>query len=206
VAHDLAERAAASLDSDRQFTAFWRELDQLDRDALLMGSVQVLESFRASFPPLRAFRRVLAPVCEHWLEATFAGGAVTVLGRVDLVLNRPRPARATRVLVDLKTGRAWPDHPEDMRLYALLYTLRYGVPPFRVATLFLSSGVPQAELVDERLLEHAADRVVSAVRSATELAAGRRPPDLRPGGYCPRCPRRDSCPAARRVASRAEPA
>src|SRR5439155_19188613 len=49
--HELAERAASSLESDRQFAAFWSELDELDRDALLMGSVQVLESFRASFPP-----------------------------------------------------------------------------------------------------------------------------------------------------------
>ena len=61
---------------------------------------------------------------------------------MDLLLNPPDPLVATRVLVDLKSGRAWPDHPEDMRLYALLYTLRYGVPPYRVATLFLGSTQP----------------------------------------------------------------
>ena len=113
---------------------------------------------------------------------------------MDLVLNRPDPIRSTRVLIDLKTGRAWPDHPEDMRLYALLYTLRYGVAPFRVATLFLSSGVPQVELVTEEVLERAADRVAAAVRVAATLAAGGSP-ELRPGPHCGRCPRQEGCPA-----------
>jgi hypothetical protein len=199
----LAERSARKLESDRPFTSFWSELDGLDRDQPLMSTVRVLESFRASFPPLARLRRVLAPVCEHWLEAGFAGGAVTVIGKVDLVLNQPDPVRATRVLVDLKTGRAWPDHPEDMRLYALLYTLRYGVPPYRVATLFLSSGVPQAELVGERLLEHAANRVVSAVRAAFELRARGRDPGLDPGPHCARCPRKTSCSAVPRLEAQA---
>jgi hypothetical protein len=192
--HELAGRAATTLEEDRQFAPFWDGLDGLDRDRLLMAAVQTLESFRASFPPLGALRRELVPVCEHWLEASVLDGAVTVVGKVDLILNRPDPVRSTRVLIDLKTGRAWPDHPEDMRLYALLYTLRYGVPPFRVATLFLSSGVPQCELVSEEVLERAADRVAVAVRTATSLAAGAQP-DLRPGPYCGRCPRRTTCPA-----------
>ena len=192
--HELAGRAATSLEEDRQFAPFWNGLDELARDGLLMSAVQTLESFRASFPPLGALRRDLVPVCEHWLEASVLDGAVTVVGKVDLVLNRPDPVRSTRVLIDLKTGRAWPDHPEDMRLYALLYTLRYGVPPFRVATLFLSSGVPQCELVNEKVLERAADRVAAAVRTATGLASGAQP-DLRPGPHCSRCPRRATCPA-----------
>lgn len=192
--HELAGRAATSLEEDRQFAPFWNGLDELARDGLLMSAVQTLESFRASFPPLGALRRELVPVCEHWLEASVLDGAVTVVGKVDLVLNRPDPVRSTRVLIDLKTGRAWPDHPEDMRLYALLYTLRYGVPPFRVATLFLSSGMPQCELVTEEVLERAADRVAAAVRTATGLASGAQP-DLRPGPHCRRCPRRATCPA-----------
>ncbi len=123
---------------------------------------------------------------------------MTVVGKVDLMLNRPDPARGTRILIDLKTGRAWPDHPEDMRLYALLYTLRYGVPPYRVATLFLGSGSAQAELVTEQTLDRAADRVVTAVRTAAEMSNGGRP-ELRPGPHCARCPRRPSCPALRQA-------
>jgi PD-(D/E)XK nuclease superfamily protein len=198
--HELAGRAAICLEDDRQFAPYWDGLDGLDRDRLLMAAVQTLESFRTSFPPLGSLRRELVPVCEHWLEASVLGGRITVVGKVDLMLNRPDPVRSTRVLIDLKTGRAWPDHPEDMRLYALLYTLRYGVPPFRVATLFLSSGVPQAELVSEEVLEHAADRLAAAVRTSIALAAGAAP-ELRPGPHCGRCPRRSSCPAVAALAA-----
>src|SRR5207302_4722638 len=104
------------------------------------------------------------------VESSFADGAVIVSGRIDLAVGGPRPDRATRVLIDLKTGRAWPEHPEDMRLYALLHALRFGVPPFRVATLFLGSGDWQPEDVTEQTLDRAADRVATAIGSATEAA------------------------------------
>jgi PD-(D/E)XK nuclease superfamily len=194
-AHELAGRAASRLGEDRQFAPYWAGLDQLDRDGLLMEAVRTLESFRASFPPMHEVRRHLVPVSEQWLEAGFAGGAVTILGKVDLMLNRPHPARSTRVLIDLKSGRAWPDHPEDMRLYALLYTLRYGVPPRRVATLFLESGNPQVEDVTEETLDRATDRVIGAIRTMAGMEAG-ADLELRAGRHCARCPRRDGCPAA----------
>jgi hypothetical protein len=160
-----------------------------------MLAINGLVQFRASFPPLRGLRRTLAPVSEQWLEATVAGGAVTVLGKVDLMLGPAQPRRATRILVDLKVGRARGEHPEDMRLYALLYTLRYGVPPLRVATFLLASGEWQAEEVGPEILERASDRVVQAVRAAASLATGASP-ELIPGPHCRRCPRREACPVA----------
>jgi hypothetical protein len=186
--------AAERLAEDRVFSSYWRELSAIEQDGLLDEVVRRLELFRGTFPPLRELRRRFAPITELFVEASFADGAVTTAGRIDLALGRLDPVRATRVLIDLKTGQAHPEHPEDMRLYALLHTLRFGVPPYRVATLFLSSGVPQAELVDERMLEHAANRVVSAVKATFETQADNRPPELRAGGHCARCPRRASCP------------
>ncbi len=191
----LAERAAGSLEHDRQFGPYWHGLDAVGRGEVLMRAVQDIELFRASFPPLRPFRRLLAPVCEQWLEASFGGGMVVVVGKVDLMLNVARPDRATRVLIDLKGGQGWGDHPEDMRLYALLYTLRYGVPPARVATFFPRSGGWQPEEVGEQLLEHAADRAIAAVRAGRRLHGG-SDPRLSAGPWCPRCVRRPSCPAA----------
>ena len=124
-----------------------------------------------------------------------------VAGLKRALLNRPEPSRSTRLLLDLKSGGAWPEHPEDMRLYALLYTLRFGVPPIRVATVFLSSGEWQAEEVSEDTLVHAADRVVRVARAAAELAEGREE-RLTAGPYRSWCPRRSACPAAReRVAT-----
>jgi len=197
----LAERAAMSLHDERRFGPFWEALGPTAQDELLMETVRGVEMFRASFPPLRPLRSDLVPVTELWLEARFRAGAVVVSGCVDLVLNRPEPSRSTRLLLDLKSGGAWPEHPEDMRLYALLYTLRFGVPPIRVATVFLSSGEWQAEEVSEDTLVRAADRVVRAARAAAELAKGREE-RLTAGPYCSWCPRRSACPAAReRVAT-----
>lgn len=198
-ATELAERAAESLRGDRQFGPYWDDLDAIGRGEVLMRAVQGLESFRASFPPLHAHRRSLAPVCEQWLEASFGDGLVTVVGRVDLMVNPPRPDAATRVLIDLKGGRGSGDHPEDMRLYALLYTFRTGVPPARVATFFPHAGGWQPEDVDERILEHAADRVIGVVRTLARLALG-EDPELTPGPHCGRCPVRDACPVAAREA------
>ena len=198
-AHSLAAFAAERLvEEDARFAEFWRELDGLGQDEALMEVVRRVELFRASFPPLRPLRGELTPVSELPLKAELLGGALVLSGRVDLVLGRPdatSPARATRLAIDLKSGGAYPEYPEDMRFYALLMTLRFGVPPYRAASLFLDSGEWQAEEVSEDLLAHAADRVVAAARSASALGNGREP-DLRPGAWCGWCPRRFDCPAA----------
>jgi hypothetical protein len=143
-------------------------------------------------------RRDLSPCTEWHVKAQLLGGMVVLSGTLDLVLGSGHPnepGTATRLAIDLKTGRAWPEHAEDMRFYALLLALRFGVPPYRVATLYLDSGEWQAEDVDERVLGRAADRVVQAVRAAAASDAG-RPAVLRPGAYCTWCPRGATCPSS----------
>ncbi len=193
--HELVEAAVERLEEDAAFTAFWRDRDQLTQDEILMEAAKALDVFRATFPPLRPLRRELAPSPEARVRAELHGGALTLSGQIDLVLGRHDPVRATRLAIDLKTQGAWPEYPEDMRFYALLLTLRFGVPPYRVATVFLESGEWQAEDVSDRTLEHAADRVIGAARTAAALAGG-RPPELNPGHYCRWCPRQATCPAA----------
>jgi len=73
--------------------------------------------------------------------------------------------------------------------------LRFGVPPYRVASFFLESGEWQAEEVTEGTLFHAADRVVAATRAAATLQNG-RDPSLSPGPWCGWCPRLHTCPEA----------
>ena len=87
-----------------------------------------------------------------------------------------------------------------MRFYALLLTLRFGVPPYRVASLFLDSGEWQSEEVSEETLLHAADRVVAAARTAGAVLAGREP-RLTPGAWCGWCPG----PSRARAPSRGPP-
>ena len=124
--------------------------------------------------------------------------------------DRLEPNRATRLVVDLKTGSAYPEFAEDMRFYALVMTLRFGVPPYRAASLFLESGTWQAEDVTEEILQHAADRAIEAARAAAALVERPRarrspractargalaPPTVR----SPSCPRRaESCTPRRR--------
>jgi hypothetical protein len=161
-----------------------------------MEAVKALELFRHTMPPLRRMRRELAPCTEWPMRVELAGGALVLSGTLDLVLGTSGDgdaSRAARLAIDLKTGRAWPEHAEDMRFYALLLALRFGVPPYRVATLYLDSGTWQAEDVDERVLDRAAERVIGAVRAETTLRAGGALP-LVPGPYCAWCPRCATCP------------
>lgn len=208
-AAELVERSVARLvgrgpeedgHRDEAFASFWEARDELARGSLLMRAEKAVTLFRETFPPLRALRSELAPMVEWHLRAELAGGDLVLDGRVDLSLGRQPPAGegralAGRLLIDLKGEGAWPEHVEDMRFYALVHTLRFGVPPARVATVFLESGEWQVEDVSERGLLHATDRVIAAVRTAAALLAGREP-ELRPGPYCGWCPRSATCPAA----------
>jgi hypothetical protein len=197
--HAIAAMAADRLaEREERFAEFWRALASGEQDELLMDVVRKVALFQGSFPPLRELRREMAPITELTLRAELLGGALTLSGKVDLVLGLPdrlEPTRGTRLVVDLKSGGAWPEYAEDMRFYALLMTLRFGVPPYRVASLFLDSGEWQSEEVSEETLFHAADRVVAAARSAGSLRSGREPL-LRPGAWCSWCPRAFVCPRA----------
>jgi len=196
--HGLVEEAADRLVDDEAFRGFWDGLDGLRRDETLMDAAKTLELFRSTMPPLRRMRRELAPSTEWHVRVELLGGAVMLSGTLDLVLGSASPVeagRATRLAIDLKTGRAWPEHAEDMRFYALLLALRFGVPPYRVATLYLESGEWQAEDVDERILDRAAERVIGAVRAVAASEAG-RVLDLSPGHYCRWCPRSAVCPVS----------
>jgi hypothetical protein len=191
---ELVERATSRLvEADGAFADYWNRLDQVDASDVSEQAVRLVEQFRMSFPPLSP---AWTPMVEFPIRQEF--GPVIVSGRIDLILgtqDREEPMRARRLAIDLKSGRAWPEFPEDMRLYALLLTLRTGVPPFRVASVFLDSGEWQAEDVTERTLFHAAERVTAAAKAASKLLAGRAP-ELRPGGFCGWCPRRAACPVA----------
>jgi hypothetical protein len=197
--HAAAEVAARrTAEREERFAEYWGSLDDLERDDLLMDVARRTLLFEGSFPPLRELRSDLAPIAELPIKAELLGGAVVVSGKVDLVLGRPDqrdPMRATRLLIDLKTGSAYPEHAEDNRFYALVHTLRFGVPPYRVASFFLEGGTWQSEDVDERILVHTADRVVAAARAAATLRGGREP-TLTAGRWCAWCPRFEICPAA----------
>ena len=183
---------------EERFAEYWRGLSPAEQDEICMEASRRVAQFQGSFPPLRDYRQELAPVAEFSARAEFLGGGLVLSGRVDLMLgvqDRLEPGRGTRLALDLKTGGAYPEYAEDNRFYALLLTFRFGVPPYRVGSLFLESGEWQAEDVTEEVLFHAADRVVEAVRAAAAIVGGRQPA-LTPGHYCGWCARLTTCPSA----------
>ena len=82
--------------------------------------------------------------------------------------------RAGKVLIDLKTGGFSPSHLDDLRFYALIETIKLGVPPRRVATHYLDTGKLVPEDVTEATLAVAARRVVDGVRRWLELRGTER--------------------------------
>ncbi|HEY7401648.1 MAG TPA: PD-(D/E)XK nuclease family protein [Actinomycetota bacterium] len=193
-----AEVAATRLrNREERFAEHWGSLADADRDEALMEAARRLTLLRASLPPLRSLRRQLAPVTEFRARAELLGGALVLSGQIDLLLgvaDELEPNRATRLALDFKSGDARPEHAEDMRFYALVLTLRFGVPPYRVASLFLESGEWQAEDVGEEMLGRAVDRVIATARSASAVEGGREP-ELTPGVWCGWCPRGERCPS-----------
>src|SRR4029453_7368220 len=117
---------------DPSFARYWFGLGEFDRADLIAEAGRHLTLFRDSFPPMT---RRWAPQTELTIRARLVDGAVVLTGTPDLQLGRVR-----RLVIDFKSGRAWPEHPEDMRFYALLPLLRTGVAPYAVATFFFVCG------------------------------------------------------------------
>jgi hypothetical protein len=193
---ELVDQAIVLLrrDDDR-FDGFLELLGEAESAELEAEAVRRVVLFRNTFPPLP---KSWAPAVELPLKASLAGDRVVVSVRPDLSLWTSDPAdpmRARRLLIELKTGMERPEHDEDVRLYALAATLRFGVPPYRVATVNLDSGTWRAQDVTVDLLRGAVRRVADGCVRAAELLAGAEP-ELRAGAWCNWCARRPDCPAA----------
>lgn len=191
---ELVQKALLRLrSSEADFDLFVGGLDGIERSELVGEAIRQVVLFRGTLPPLQ---RSWAPVPELRVKHELLGGRLLLTGTVDLCLGKPRqeaPMEGRRLFIELKTGIERPEFVDDLRFYALVATLRFGVPPFRVATLMLEDGTYRPEDVTEDLLEAAARRVADAA-SKHVLLLERQEPVLRPGPWCGWCPRRDTCP------------
>lgn len=193
---DLVERAWADLVLERGMAEFLDGLDPLTNAELRGSAEQMLTDLRDLWPPID---RRFHPRLEHPVAATFADGALQVRGRTDLTLGRVRSDRRQLIAIDLKTGWRRPERErQDLRLYALLLTLKYGVAPFRLATYYVAEGAWDAEDVTEETLVAATRRLVDgAIRAGRLVYDTPSDADLRlePGVHCRWCGRAPSCPA-----------
>ena len=181
-------------DPDAAVADYLLGLPEAERAELRGAASEVVSAFRELWPPLA--RRWL-PRTETPVRAELCRGKLLFTGRVDLSLGAPEGDRAGRVLVDLKSGAASAGHLHDLRFYALLETLRSGVPPLRVATSYLEAGDLAVEEVDEDVLEAAVRRTVQGTRAVLELRLGLRSAAITPNPACRWCPARTGCEGAR---------
>jgi len=169
---DLVDESLARLSGeDRGLGAFLQTLSESDRAQLRSDVNDRVAAFLETWPPLKPRWR---PVTESRVRAEFLGGRIVVSGKVDLTLGHADGSRAGKVIVDLKTGRSRGSHRDDLRLYALVETLRIGTPPRIVASYYLDQGQFVPEAVTEDVLDAAAARLVAGVAAMTELAAKER--------------------------------
>jgi hypothetical protein len=125
------------------------------------------------------------PRVEEPVRVPLAGGAVTVAGRLDVLLGGP-PTGRPGVVVEVKAGSWYDGMRADAHLYALLVTLRDGEAPAAAMTV-VADGTTQVEPVRPAVLEHAAERLEAAMGIAARLAAGEPPPDCPGPPACRTC-------------------
>lgn len=176
----------------QSLAGYLRSIDDAERAELRVSATDVVVKFSEMFPPLK----------DAWIpnaEATTAAFAgfrrVVFRGKIDLKLGDVRGDRSNTIIIDLKTGNPSFTDLDDLRFYALLETLRTGVPPFKWANAYLSAGRIESEDFDEDRIWAALRRAVDGARKISELQQGRKP-KLTPGAACRFCPARLDCTEA----------
>lgn len=196
----LVDETLARYEADRGSLGHWlRGCSEVERAELRSESLDAFTKYLECWPPLKPAWR---PVTESRLRAELCGGRLILAGKVDLTLGNASGQRAGKVIVDLKTGGSLPVHREDLRFYALIETLRIGVPPRLLASYYLDQAHFVPEAVTEDTLMASVARLTDGVGRLVELLHGGRTPNRIPGPPCRWCPVYDTCDEGR--AHRAE--
>ncbi len=192
---ELVDEAMDRLERSDESIAEWlATCSETDRAEVRAFANERVATFLECFPPLKAS---WSPVTEARMRAELLDHRIVISGRSDLTLGRADGLTAGKVIIDFKTGAMSPTHREDLRLYALLETLRLGTPPRLAASYYLDAGTIQAETMTEAVLHAAVARTADGIRKLHELSVGTRAPELRPSWGCRWCPALDGCAPGR---------
>ena len=165
-----ADEALARLEAEDRGLGHWLQgVSEAERAELRSLAVDSFTKFLECWPPLRPAWR---PVTESRLRAELCDGRVILDGKVDLSLGTAHGRTAGKVIVDFKTGTSLPVHREDLRFYAMVETLRIGVPPRMLSSYYLDRGYPISETVSLETLEATVARVADGVGRLIELRHG----------------------------------
>ncbi len=185
----LADAVAACAADGEPVDADLAALSEAERDQVRAEVAAATATLVASWPALPAGAGVRT---QERVLVALAGGRVVLSGRPDLTIGRPTRRRAGVLVCEAKSGSFRAAHLEDLRFYALLEGLRWGVAPFRGVVWSLGDGRLEALDIEADLLWSETLRVADAVTRLTRLAAGEAPrPSANP--LCPSCPRLDGC-------------
>jgi hypothetical protein len=191
----LVDEALARLVDDDTSLAQWLGgLTEGVRADLRSEAVDLVSAFQECFPPLEASWR---PVTETPVRVELFDGLVRLTGRVDLTLGRAAGDAPRKVIIDLKTGAPANHHRDDLRYYALLETIRMGVPPRLVASYYLDAARVDTEDVTAAHLDAALARTVDGTRKLAEVLWAHRAAAVTPGPICGWCPLRGDCSEGR---------
>jgi hypothetical protein len=181
---ELVDDALARLGDDESTFGDWVAALSPGDEADLRGrSVARVTQFVECFPPLR---HAWHPVTEAQVRWPVEG-PILLRAKADIVIGRAAGAESRKVLIDLKSGRIYDRHREDLRFYALVETLARGVPPRLVASFSLEAGEAIVDQVGEAMLRTSLRRTLDAVERMVELTVEGRPPRPGPGIGCFRC-------------------
>lgn len=187
---DLVDAAVDRLRATDHWLGGWLDTcGEADRAELRAEAGDRVSTFFECFPPLRPSWR---PVTEASLRVELFGGRIQLRGKVDLTIGRAEGPVAGKVILDLKTGRASPTHVDDLRFYALVETIRLGVPPRAVASYYLDQARAHTERVTEAMLASALARTVDGAARMVALREGETPV-RRASPACRWCPLVMSC-------------
>ena len=149
-----------------------------------------MSKFIECWPDLKPAWR---PVTESRVRAELCDNRLILAGKVDLSLGVAQGHRAGKVIIDLKTGGFVPVHREDLRFYALVETLRIGVPPRLIASYYLDQAHFVSEEVSEDTLTATIARVSDGVGRLMALLHRGEEPNKLPGPACRWCPLLETC-------------
>lgn len=170
---------------------YLRDIDDAERAELRVSAADFVIKYQEMFPPLQDQWRINA---ESPIKA-MANKRITLRGKIDLKLGSTNGNRSGSLIIDFKTGSPSFSDLDDLRFYALIETLRTGIPPFKWASVYLDSGIAEEEAASQDVLWSTMRRVTDGVRKIAELDAGREP-KLTPGIGCRFCPSRSVCESA----------
>ena len=184
---DVVDEALAQLaDDERSAGEFIERLSPAERAQLRSMAIDAYSKFDECFPPLKNSWR---PVLESSARVELFDGRINLSTRADLTLG----AVGSKVIVDMKSGRVYPNHREELRFYALVESLRAGVAPRMLATYSLETARADTEDVTEGVLQAALRKTIDGIRQIAEVQLKDREPNLRPCTACYWCPLADTC-------------